>query len=112
LERPALRLPKATGITRDITIGITVGTMIGIPVPTTGRTTGSTGIGGTVGTMAGTMVLTVERTMTGMAVRIMTIIDDKGAQHSVRSMIFAEFSVAAQRPFNVHAIGTARHFDS
>jgi hypothetical protein len=87
--------------------------MIGIPAPTTGRTIGSTGIGGTVGIMASTMVLTGERTMTGMAVRIITIIDDKkGAQRSVRSMIFAEFSVAAQRPFKVPAIGTARYFDS
>src|SRR5260221_4040589 len=55
LERQALRLPKATGITRDITIGITVRTMIGVPAPTTGRTIGSTGIGGTAGITAHTM---------------------------------------------------------
>jgi hypothetical protein len=108
-----LRLPRATGISRDITIGITVRTMTGIPAATTDRTIGSTGIGGTVGIMASTMVLTGERTMTGIAARIITIIDDKSAaQHSARSMIFAEFSVAAQRPFGVHAIGTARYFDS
>ena len=74
-----MRLPKATGITRDITIGITVRTMIGIPAPTTGRTIGSTGIGGTAGITANTMDLIGERTMTGIAGRIITIIDDNGA---------------------------------
>jgi hypothetical protein len=73
LERQALRLPKATGM-----IGITVRTMIGVPAPTTGRTIGSTGIGGT----AGTMDLIGERTMTGIAGRIITIIDDNDA-HTV-----------------------------
>jgi hypothetical protein len=90
LERQALRLPKATGITRDITIGITVRTMIGIPAPTTGRTIGSTGIGGTAGTTANTMDLIGERTMTGIAGRIIAIIDDNDA-HTVQSMASAAF---------------------
>ena len=93
-----MRLPKATGITRDITIGITVRTMIGIPAPTTGRTIGSTGIGGTAGITANTMDLIGERTMTGTTGRIITIIDDNDA-HTVA------------RPFNqlnsVQAIRTA-----
>src|SRR5260370_41592506 len=62
--------------------------MIGIPAPTTGRTIGSTGIGGTVGIMASTMVLIGERTMTGMAVCIITIIDDKGGRRTRCVLLF------------------------
>ena len=94
-----MRLPKATGITRDITIGITVRTMIGIPAPTTGRTIGSTGIGGTAGITANTTDLIGERTMTGIAGRIITIIDDNDARtvaiYGFRS-IFCCYSTAAR----------------
>ena len=76
MVRLALRLPKAMGITRGITIGITVPTMIGIRGFTTVATIGSIGTGITAGITANIMVFIVVRIMIGIQVYITTIIDD------------------------------------